>query len=584
MKKISQLLICSLISFNAMYANVVITVGPGINNFSPSSVNITLGEKITFNISGNHSVISATLPASVSSFSSGGGGAVSSWDYTPTVVGTYGVECGVHGSSMSGSFTVNTSSPTITTGTISPLTFCGGNDITVPYTTTGSVSGFSVQLSNATGSFTNPTALITTGSTSTDITANISVTTPGTGYRVRVVSNAQTITGTANSQNISINVAITPTASFNWNPIGAICTSDAVTFTGVTSNLSGASINWYFNTTLAGAAINTYVRNTMGNGDVGFAVITGTTVGCNPTPYSTTVPGYVATVSGVVTPTLSISSLPAHICFGDTISISGSPNGGGSTPIFSLFVDNTSTAGGNTASTKIKGMSVGTHSIYAIMKGSLSCATVQSVTSNVLTVTVNALPAVPTISKEIIVCITTPCESNPNTIISSAISGNQWLNTATGIITTATAQSFSTTLSGTYKVVATLNGCSVTSSGFNLSVTSSNTTTTGTTTGVSEEIAKAKISIYPNPVTTKLMVATEQEVKKSELQIKIYDLNQKLVLSQTFTEGICKGGKGKECLCPGLSEIDVTSLSEGLYIVQIIDGNTILLSNKLVKQ
>ena len=67
-------------------------------------------------------------------------------------------------------------------------------------------------------------------------------------------------------------------------------------------------------------------------------------------------------------------------------------------------------------------------------------------------ITVNPLPPTPTISLSL------------NTITSNATSGNQWYNTASGIISGATAQTYNPTANGYYYVIVTLNGCSSDSS------------------------------------------------------------------------------------------------------------------------
>ncbi len=111
--------------------------------------------------------------------------------------------------------TASTTSPTITTGTITGSPFCvpsGGLTVSVPYTITGgSFPGgttFKAQLSNASGSFSSPTDISTLGSANP-----ISATLPGTvasgtGYRIRVVASTGT-TGTDNGTNLNLRPAAT---------------------------------------------------------------------------------------------------------------------------------------------------------------------------------------------------------------------------------------------------------------------------------------------------------------------------------------------------------------------------------------
>src|SRR4051812_17055127 len=82
----------------------------------------------------------------------------------------------------------------ITTGSINGSPFCAGSSVSVPFTITGSFNTgniFTVQLSDASGSFANPVVLDTLSSTTA---ATISTVIPfstagGTAYRIRVVSS-----------------------------------------------------------------------------------------------------------------------------------------------------------------------------------------------------------------------------------------------------------------------------------------------------------------------------------------------------------------------------------------------------------
>jgi len=128
--------------------------------------------------------------------------------------------------------------PTITTGIISPLTYCSGSTVSVPYTKTGTfVLGniFTAQLSDATGSFAAPVNIGTLNSTNSGtITATIPVATAtGTKYRIRVVANTPNTTGIINVSDISITQKPVATISYNGSPF---CTNttppQSVTLTG----------------------------------------------------------------------------------------------------------------------------------------------------------------------------------------------------------------------------------------------------------------------------------------------------------------------------------------------------------------
>jgi len=104
---------------------------------------------------------------------------------------------------------------TLSTGTITGSPFCinqgTGTSISVPFTVSGGSFGtanvFTAQLSDASGSFATPTNLGTlTAVTSGTITGSIpaSVSTTGTGYRVRVVGSTPATNGTDNGTDLSV--------------------------------------------------------------------------------------------------------------------------------------------------------------------------------------------------------------------------------------------------------------------------------------------------------------------------------------------------------------------------------------------
>ncbi|MBL7718730.1 MAG: T9SS type A sorting domain-containing protein [Flavipsychrobacter sp.] len=108
------------------------------------------------------------------------------------------------------------------TASIGASTYCGGATDNVTYTSTGVTFNtgnvFSVELSDAAGSFSTPTTIGTLSSTSAS--GSIAVTIPtgigGTGYRIRVVSSNTAYTGSNNGSNIAIsNVSVVSNSQTN---------------------------------------------------------------------------------------------------------------------------------------------------------------------------------------------------------------------------------------------------------------------------------------------------------------------------------------------------------------------------------
>ncbi len=130
------------------------------------------------------------------------------------------------------------------TASVSTLSYCGGDQIDVDYNVSpGTINAgntFTLELSDAAGSFASPTNIGALASTNT--TGTISGTIPngltGSGFRVRVTSDDDPITGSQNGSDITINI----TPSVNAGMDQEVCEGDQVTLTA--SNPDGASISW----------------------------------------------------------------------------------------------------------------------------------------------------------------------------------------------------------------------------------------------------------------------------------------------------------------------------------------------------
>ena len=134
--------------------------------------------------------------------------------------------------------TVTVEDATITTGNVSPTAYLVGTNVSVPFTTSGTLTGtYTAQLSDASGSFLSPVAIGT--GTSSPILATIpGNTAAGTGYRIRVVSLTIPITGTANVSNITVATATTWTGSWDYGePTAAV---DAVIALNYVTGTNGA--------------------------------------------------------------------------------------------------------------------------------------------------------------------------------------------------------------------------------------------------------------------------------------------------------------------------------------------------------
>jgi hypothetical protein len=121
------------------------------------------------------------------------------------------------------------SQATITTGTVSPLTYCAGSAISVPFTSTGTFTAgnsYTIQLSNSSGSFAAPVAIGSLSSTANSGTINGTIppgTPQGSGYLIRVASTTPAVTGSNSTATITVNAPLTPT----FTAIGTVCQNAA---------------------------------------------------------------------------------------------------------------------------------------------------------------------------------------------------------------------------------------------------------------------------------------------------------------------------------------------------------------------
>lgn len=174
--------------------------------------------------------------------------------------------------------------PSGNTITLSPLSqlsgasYCNGianNTITLTYVTSGTVTAPAIELSDATGSFVSGTVqlpgTITPGSPNTITGIVPSGHTPGTLYRVRIISSdAIPVISGNNGNNITITNAVIPSVSIaltaGTNPS---CTGSSVTFTATPTNGGTPGYQWKRNgVNIGGATSVTYTSTTLLNGDI----------------------------------------------------------------------------------------------------------------------------------------------------------------------------------------------------------------------------------------------------------------------------------------------------------------------------
>lgn len=156
-----------------------------------------------------------------------------------------------------------------------------------------------------------------------------------------------------------------------------------------------------------------------------------------------------------------------------------------------------------------------------------------STSSSSVSITVNDLPATPTISQ------------NGNNLVSSASTGNQWYVDG-AIIQNATSNSYTAPAGGSYQVMVTDgNGCTAMSNPFPMTV------------GINENRSNSnQISIYPNPTQNSITLILPESVNSFETII--WDICGKIMLKNNNEK-----------------TINLSSLNNGIYFIEIkYDGKS----------
>ena len=338
------------------------------------------------------------------------------------------------------------------------------------------------------------------------------------------------------SVTLSVPLSVTITKSTD-----SICASTNVTYTATPVNGGTTpTYQWKVNGTNQGTNSNTFMYAPANNDSI-TCVVTSSLTTClsnNPaTSNKLKMHVYPLLNAGV-----SITANQNSICAGTTISFTATAFNGGS-PTYQWFKNDT-VINGDTASTYSSSTFANGDLIKCVMTSNATpCLTGSPATSNAVTMIINPIPSIPTITQ------------TGNTLHSSATSGNQWYNATTGIINGATAQTYNPTTNGYYYTKATLIGCS---SDTSIHYHYSNV-------GVESNSLNESIHIYPNPAKDNLTIETNLN-KEQRLEI----IN--LIGQTVYTIYINKK-----------ATINTSAFANGVYILKLYtDKGTIV--KKFIKQ
>jgi hypothetical protein len=381
-------------------------------NPSPPTPTITPGGPTTFCTGGSVTLTSSSAAANQWSLNGNPIGGATNQAYLATASGNYTVTV-TGGNACTSTSTVTAvlvnpipATPTITPG--GPTTFCTGGSVTL---TSSSAAGNQWSLNgSAIGGATNQAYIASA-------TGNYTVTVTAGGCS----SAASSITA------VTVNPAPAVPTITPGGPT-TFCAGGSVTLTSsaasgnqwsLNGNPIGGATNQAFSATAAG---NYIVTVTGGNGCT--SASSATTVTVNPVPAAPAISGATSFCTGGSTTLTSTSAS------GNQWSLNGNPIGGATNQTFNA------TAAGN----------------YTVTVTASGCS---SAASAITTITVNPIPATPTITPG---GPTTFCAGGSVTLTSSSASGNQWYLNSNPIGGAANA-TFIATAAGSYSVTVTAAGC-----------------------------------------------------------------------------------------------------------------------------
>lgn len=295
-------------------------------------------------------------------------------------------------------------SNTITITNISKTLFCLGEAFTVNYNATGAFitgNAFTVQLSDASGSFSSPIAIgmlysITSGTIDCYIPYSVPA---GTGYRIRIVSSNPSLTSSNNGTDLVIN--LTPEVGITGDDF--VCQNNAYSYS---ADNESTTFEWIAeNGTIIGSSTSNQVNVTWGSSSFGtLKLIQTNSAGCKDS----------------VTMNIYIMELPLADVFGDEELCLGQEGsysvyiGGGE--LFSLFYGEEykwKVTGGiivgadNQESVSVLWNTPGTNKVKVIVTSMMGC-----MDSTEFEVLIHDLPAKPEISSSLDMLMSTCTQFN----------------------------------------------------------------------------------------------------------------------------------------------------------------------------
>ena len=232
------------------------------------------------------------------------------------------------------------------------------------------------------------------------------------------------------------------------------------------------------------------------------------------------------TVQSTCVPQVAITASPATVCQGTNMNFNATPTFGGSNPAYQWKINSTN-VGLNSASFSTTGLSNGDQ-VSCVLTSNAACATTATASSNVISVSVNAIPTVSIILNSGVLEATAGFFSYQWTF-NGVIIQNELTNTIVP------------TQSGLYGVIV------------NDSFNCSNSSSFDFTLLVNESFDISKVGVYPNPVKNVLNFSSNAKVN----MISVFDMTGRMLYSQNVQNNAA----------------DLSLLQTGNYLVSVTTAN-----------
>lgn len=215
---------------------------------------------------------------------------------------------------------------------------------------------------------------------------------------------------------VTVNPNLVSTLSISSNQTN-ICSGTSVTFTANATNAGTTPIyQWKKNGINVGSNNSVYTTTSLANNDTIKCLLTSSATCVSPTNLVSN--NIIVAVTPTVTPTIAITTSTTTICSGSSVTFTASIINGGLTPSYQWYVNDIPV--GTDSSRYTTASLISGSIVKCVLLSNASCASVSSVTSNLITITVN-----PTVTPLINISTssTTLCSATTSVTFFSSISG-----------------------------------------------------------------------------------------------------------------------------------------------------------------